>query len=119
MPKRLRIRECVINKTYLTMKGLRIQIIRKRPDSDDWVILSLASGGHELVLNGDVEVLEDTLSSPAEVVVPAEDAPSAAVRLRLLANRIVQESSMSAADLASIVPYSADVINEELKAIVQ
>lgn len=119
MSKALKLNQALVGKTYLTTRGLRIKVVRKRADSDDWVILSLASGGHEIVISGDTDILEDNLDYPEQVVIDSNESETAVARLRRLVSRVLQESGMSMKELSSITPYSVADIEAELTVLIK
>jgi len=108
----MNIRDGVAGKFYLSPKGLKIQFLRKRVDSDYVVIKNLASGGHELVVPGDMQVEADV--SFDQVIITPEEQPTGRRRLALLVQRILQESGMAVAEIADITGIVPGVVQDHL-----
>jgi len=114
----IELRNALPGKTYVTSRGLKIKLVRQRAikgePTDDYIVISLASGGHELVLVGDTIVLPDDSVS---VMIPPDLESTAGARLRSLGRRIVQESTASVDELGDITVLTVDEIQETLNKI--
>lgn len=111
----LKVGDSIVGKIYMTLRGLKIEILKKRDDGSV-TIRSLASGGHELILDGEVEVLDDP--SDATIVVPPDEIVTAENRLYSLMYRLTSESQASVSEIADKTQLDSKVIEKELTGIV-
>ncbi len=118
MDSSIELRQAMPGKVYVTSRGLKIKLVRQRVLKDEYldeyIVISLASGGHELVLVGDTVVVPDNSVS---IMIPPDLGSTALARLQALGRRIVQESKASIDELGDITVLTTDEIQETLNRI--
>lgn len=114
------LRDGLPGNLYLTSRGLKIRLLRQRQEGgrsvDEFVVASLASGGHEVVLPGSTPV---HLDREVGMVVPNDLAETGDWQLRGLARRIIQETTATVDRIAEITNLSGVEITNILQKIMR
>lgn len=115
--KKIPIRNAQIGKAYFTPGGMKIEILRQRPDDEGIVVRSITSGGHEIVLPGGLMVTGDELP----VVIADEVVESKAIENTLpnLVYHIIKESNLPLDEIVDITGFDKKVVEEELQELLE
>lgn len=116
--KKIPIRDAQIGGVYFTTRGMKIEVLRRRPDGDDIVVRSITSGGHEVVLPGGLIVTGEELPVDSVQEVPTEPQPTENTIPNLIFH-IVKESQVTVNDIVDITGYSKEDVEAELQVLLQ
>ena len=115
--KKIPIREAQLGAVYFTSRGMKVELLRLRPDGEDVVVKSITSGGHEVVLPGGLMVTGEEL--PVDIQEASVEHDPAEYAITDLIFCIVKESQVTVDDIVNITGYSQDVVEHELEVLLQ
>ena len=116
--KKVPIREAQPGQVYFTPRGMKVEVLRLRPDGQDVVVRSITSGGHEVVLPGGLMVTGEEV--PVAVVTEEPGTPTqVANTLSNLIFYIVKESQVTVDEIADITGYSKDDVELGLEELLR
>ena len=115
--KKIPIRNAQIGGIYFTPRGMKIKVLRQRLDGDDFVVRSITSGGHEIVLPGGLMVTGEEL--PIDLVQEEAEPQPIENTLPNLIFHIVKESQVTVDDIVDVTGYSKEDVEAELQTLLQ
>ncbi len=115
--KKIPIWEARPGQVYFTPRGMKVEVLRLRPDGEDVVVRSITSGGHEVVLPGGLMVIGEELPVDAVQEVSVDQEPEYTISDLIFC--IVKESQVTVDDIVNITGYSQDVVENELQVLLQ
>ena len=112
------IREARPGQVYFTPRGMKVEVLRLRPDGQDVVVRSITSGGQEVVLPGGLMVTGEEV--PIAVVVGEPVTPiQVANTLSNLIFYIVKESQVTVDEIADVTGYTTVEVERELEELLK